>query len=159
MLLQGQGVQLKSGSLILTTFLACGAVAGLYGGHLSDKIGRKSIIVGTSLVYPILAALMLLTKGPWVWVFAGASGAALLASYSVTVVLTQELLPHYLGLASGLIMGLGFGTGGLGTALSGYLADMFGLYTTFWILAVAPLLAVGLAVLIKIPTEFKPSEG
>jgi len=159
MLFQGQGIQLKSGSLILTTFLACGAVAGLYGGHLSDKIGRKRVIVGTSLVYPILAALMLLTEGPWVWVFAGASGAALLASYSVTVVLTQELLPHYLGLASGLILGLGFGTGGLGTAFSGYLADMFGLYTTFWIMAVAPLLAVGLAMLIKVPAEFKPAEG
>lgn len=159
MLFQGQGIQLKSGSLILTAFLACGAVAGLYGGHLSDKFGRKSIIVGTSLVYPILAALMLLTKGPWVWIFAGASGAALLASYSVTVVLTQELMPHYLGLASGLIMGLGFGTGGLGTALSGYLADMFGLYTTFWILAVAPLLCVGLAMLINIPAEFKQAEG
>jgi len=158
MLLQGKGIQLKSGSLILTTFLACGAVAGLYGGHLSDKIGRKSVIMGAFLIYPILAALMLLTKGPWVWIFAGASGAALLASNSVTIVLTQELLPHYLGLASGLVMGLGFGTGGLGSALSGYLADMFGLYITFWILAVAPLLCVGLAMLIKIPAELKPTD-
>jgi len=156
MLLQGQGMQLKSGSSILTVFLACGAVASLYGGHLSDKVGRKSVIVVSSLIYPILMALMLLTKGPWVWIFAGASGAALLAPYSVTVVLTQELLPRYLGLASGLTLGLGFGTGGLGTALSGYLADMFSLYITFWILAVAPLLCVGLAMLIKIPPEFKP---
>jgi FSR family fosmidomycin resistance protein-like MFS transporter len=159
MLLQGQGIQLKSGSLILTTYLACGAVAGLYGGHLSDKIGRKRVIMGAFLVYPILAALMLLTEGPWLWVFAGASGAALLASNSVTIVLTQELLPHYLGLASGVIMGLGFGTGGLGTALSGYLADMFGLYITFWILAVAPFLSVGLAMLIKIPAELKAADG
>jgi FSR family fosmidomycin resistance protein-like MFS transporter len=157
MLFQTQGIQLKSGSLILTVFLASGAAAGLYGGHLSDKIGRKSVIVGTSLLFPILAALMLLAKGPWVWVLAGASGAALLASFSVTIVLAQELLPRYLGLASGLILGLGFGTGGLGTAFSGYLADMVGLYSTFWILAGAPLLSVGLAMLIKIPAEFKPA--
>ena len=159
MLFQDRGIQLQSGSLILTVFLASGAVAGLYGGHLSDRIGRKSVIVWTLLLYPILAALMLLAKGPWVWVLAGASGAALLASFSVTIVLTQELLPRYLGLASGLILGLGFGTGGLGTAFSGYLADMLGLYTTFWVLACAPLLAVGLAVLIKIPAELKPAAG
>lgn len=158
MLLQGQGIQLKSGSSILTVFLACGAVASLYGGHLSDKLGRKSIIVVSSLIYPVLMSLMLLTQGPWVWIFAGASGAALLAPYSVTVVLTQELLPRYLGLASGLTLGLGFGTGGLGTAFSGYLADIFNLHITFWILAVAPLLCVGLAMLIKIPAELKPAD-
>jgi FSR family fosmidomycin resistance protein-like MFS transporter len=159
MLFQDRGIALKSGSLILTVFLASGAVAGLYGGHLSDRIGRKSVIVGTSLLYPVLAVLMLLAKGPWIWILAGASGAALLASFSVTIVLTQELLPRYLGLASGLILGLGFGTGGLGTALSGYLADHFGLYATFWVLACMPLLAAGLAALIKIPEELKPVVG
>ena len=159
MLFQDRGIALKSGSLILTVFLASGAAAGLYGGHLSDRIGRKSVIVGTSLLYPVLAVLMLLAKGPWIWILAGASGAALLASFSVTIVLTQELLPRYLGLASGLILGLGFGTGGLGTALSGYLADHFGLYATFWVLACMPLLAAGLAALIKIPEELKPVVG
>ena len=72
---------------------------------------------------------------------AAASGAALLASFSVTIVLAQELLPRHLGFASGLILGLGFGTGGIGSALSGYLADGFGLDTTMWILAVAPIIA------------------
>lgn len=159
MLFQDRGIALKSGSLILTVFLASGAAAGLYGGHLSDRIGRKAVIVWTSLLYPVLAVLMLLAKGPWIWILAGASGAALLASFSVTIVLTQELLPRYLGLASGLILGLGFGTGGLGTALSGFLADHFGLYSTFWVLACVPLLAAGLAALIKIPEEFKPAVG
>lgn len=150
MLFQTRGVALQSGSLILTVFLASGAAAGLYGGYLSDKIGRKSVIVWTSVLYPVLAALMLLVDGPWVWFLAGASGAALLASFSVTIVLTQELLPRNLGLASGLILGLGFGTGGLGTAVSGYLADLFGLDMTFWMMAGVPFLSVGLALLIKV---------
>ena len=62
--------------------------------------------------------------------------------------LAQELLPRYLGLASGLILGLGFGTGGLGTALTGFLADINGLNTTFWILAFVPLLGAFLALAI-----------
>lgn len=150
---QARGMQLQSGSLLLTVYLACGAVAGLFGGHLSDTIGRKKVIVGSFLLYPLLAALLLLSHGPWVWLLAGLSGAALLASFSVTVVLAQELLPRYLGLASGLILGLGFGTGGLGTALSGFLADRIGLETTFWILAAAPLFSLPLVRLIRKPAE------
>jgi MFS transporter, FSR family, fosmidomycin resistance protein len=153
LLFQSRGVQLTSGSLILTLFLASGAVAGLFGGHLSDKIGRRFVIVLSSLLYPLLAAGTLLSHGIWLWVFAAISGAALLSSFSVTIVLAQELLPRRLGLASGLILGLGFGTGGLGSALSGYLADSIGLYQTFWILAAVPLLSALMTAFIKVPPK------
>ena len=153
LLFADRGIELASASLILTMFLAAGAVAGLYGGHLSDRLGRKIVIVGSSLLFPLLAAALLLVQGPWLWFFAGASGAALLASFSVTIVLTQELLPDNLGLASGLVLGLGFGTGGLGAALSGYLADHFGLDATFWVLALVPLISIPLVALIKARKE------
>jgi FSR family fosmidomycin resistance protein-like MFS transporter len=149
MFLETKGVPLGKGSLMLTLFLAGGAAAGLYGGHLSDRFGRRRVIVVTHLLYPILASLFIAIEGVWLWLLAAASGAALLASFSVTIVLAQELLPRHLGLASGLILGLGFGTGGLGSALSGYLADAFGLNATMWILAVAPVLAVVLPSFIR----------
>jgi FSR family fosmidomycin resistance protein-like MFS transporter len=149
MFFQAQGIQLQTGSLMLTVFLVGGAVAGLYGGHLSDKIGRRRVIVASMLIYPILASLMILSKGGWIWLLAGASGAALLASFAVTIVVVQELMPQYVGLASGLILGLGFGAGGLGTAFSGFLADKLGLYQVFWILALAPILGAALAVFIR----------
>jgi FSR family fosmidomycin resistance protein-like MFS transporter len=151
--LQNQGVALKTGSLMLSLFLASGAAAGLYGGHLSDRIGRRSVIVVSNLLYPILASLLILKSGPWLWLSACASGAALLASFSVTIVLAQELLPRHIGLASGLILGLGFGTGGLGTALSGYLADTVGLNQTMWLLTLIPLLCAVLPVFIKVKPD------
>jgi len=153
MFLQTQGVHLKTASLMLTLFLVGGAAAGLYGGHLSDRVGRRGVIWVSHLIYPLLASMMILSKGPGQWILALTSGAALLASFSVTIVLTQELLPRHLGLASGLILGLGFGTGGLGSALSGYLADKLGLYQTVWILAFAPLLAVILTAFIRTKPE------
>ena len=58
-------------------------------------------------------------------------------------------MPQYVGLASGLILGLGFGTGGLGTAFSGFLADKIGLYQVLWILAIAPVLGAVLAAFIR----------
>ena len=58
------------------------------------------------LIYPLLASLMILCKGGWIWLLAAASGAALLASFAVTIVGAQELMPQFVGLASGLILGL-----------------------------------------------------
>jgi FSR family fosmidomycin resistance protein-like MFS transporter len=155
MFLEKQGIALKSGSLMLTVFLACGAATGLYGGHLSDRIGRLAVIVGSMLLYPLLMSGFILSNGIWLWILCGAAGAALLASFSVTVVQAQEFLPRHIGLASGLIMGLSFGTGGIGSALSGYLADIYGLNTAVWVLALAPLLCVPLAALMRTGPKLK----
>jgi len=149
MFFQSRGIELRTGSLMLSVFLAGGAAAGLYGGHLSDKVGRRRVIAVSMLIYPLLASLMILSKGGWVWLLAAASGAALLSSFAVTIVLAQELMPQYVGLASGLILGLGFGTGGLGSAFSGFLADHLGLYQVFWILALAPIMCAVLAAFIR----------
>jgi FSR family fosmidomycin resistance protein-like MFS transporter len=149
MFLRGQGIGLRTGSFVLTVFLAGGAAAGLYGGHLSDRVGRKAVIIVSMLLYPAFASLMISSNGPWIWLLSCASGAALLASFSVTIVLAQELLPGYLGLVSGLILGLGFGMGGMGVAASGWIADRMGLYSTFWILALVPLLGSLMGALIK----------
>jgi FSR family fosmidomycin resistance protein-like MFS transporter len=159
MFLLTQGIHLKTGSLMLAVFLASGAAAGLYGGYLSDLIGRRIVIAVSLLIYPVLASLFILYKGPLQWLMAGASGAALLASFSVTVVVAQELLPRHLGLASGLILGLGFGAGGLGTALSGQLADSLGLTYAVWVLAFVPLLGAILTALIKSKPEIHQAKS
>jgi len=151
MFLQEQGLPLKTGSLMLTVFLAGGAAAGLYGGHLSDRVGRRRVIVISMLLYPIFMSLMILSTGPIRWILAAASGAALLSSFSVTIVLAQEILPGNLGLASGLILGLGFGMGGLGAAVSGWIADMVGLYKMAWVLALMPLLGSLIGAFIRTP--------
>jgi FSR family fosmidomycin resistance protein-like MFS transporter len=151
MFLHGQGVEIGKASLMLTVFLAGGAAAGLYGGHLSDRIGRIKVIVVSMLLYPVFMSMAILSKEPWLWILIGASGAALLASFSVTIVLAQELLPRNLGLASGLILGLGFGTGGLGVAVSGLIADSVGLYKAVWVLALVPVFGSILAAFVRTP--------
>jgi hypothetical protein len=46
-------------------------------------------------------------------------------------------------------LGLAFGTGGLGVAASGFLADLIGLTPSLWLLAVLPGLAGVLAFALK----------
>jgi len=115
-------------------------------------ICRTGWVATSLLTFPAFMALALAISGPIQWCFLALAGVMLLASFSVTVVLAQDLLPQHLGLASGLTLGLAFGAGGVGVGLSGLLADALGLHTSVWILVALPGLA-GLLALTLAPTR------
>lgn len=147
--LQGKGIPLTVGSRLLFVFLLSGAIAGLLGGHLSDRWGRKRVIAGSLLLFSPFMLLALWVSGPWVPLFLALAGTMLLAGFSVIIVFAQELMPGNVGLASGLMLGLAFGTGGVGVFLSGLMADAFGLEKSILFLAFLPLLAGLLALILK----------
>ena len=122
-----QGMALSLTGRALFVFLFFGALGGMLGGHLSDRVGRQQVIATSLLIYPPLMVAALTLQGPMRWILLAIAGMALLASNSVTVVFAQELLPHRIGLASGLTLGLAFGAGGLGVGVSGFMADLLGL--------------------------------
>jgi len=45
--------------------------------------------------------------------------------------MSHELAPHRIGFASGVMLGMAMGAGGVGVAVNGYLADQFGLISAF----------------------------
>ena len=61
--------------------------------------------------------------------------------YVTSVTMTQELLPGSVSFASGLTLGFSMGLGGMGAALTGYLADMMGSLTDAMFLTVIPIAA------------------
>lgn len=151
LLLIQQGMALSLAGRALFVFLFFGALGGMLGGHFSDRIGRQQVIATSLLIYPPLMVAALTLQGPMRWLFLAIAGMALLASNSVTVVLAQELLPHHIGIASGLTLGLSFGAGGLGVGVSGLMADLIGLSASVWILVFLPGLAAFLALRMKSP--------
>jgi len=151
LLLHARAAGLEAAGRSLFVFLVFGALGGMLGGHLSDRFGRHTVIAASLLAFPFLMAAYLQSSGAWQWVSLALAGLCLMASFSVTVVLGQELLPQHLGLASGLTLGLAFGTGGVGVALSGLLADAIGLAASLWILAIVPGLAGILALFVAPP--------
>lgn len=61
----------------------------------------------------------------WVYPIFLLLGFIIMSSFSVTVVYAQELLPGRIGMVSGLIVGLAFGMGALGSVILGNLADLY----------------------------------
>jgi FSR family fosmidomycin resistance protein-like MFS transporter len=158
LLLRDRGIDLLTAGRALFVFLFFGAIGGMLGGHLSDRVGRQQVIAASLLSFPVLMALALWLSGAMHWLALAVAGMLLLASFSVTVVFAQELLPQHLGLASGLTLGLAFGSGGLGVGMSGLMADLLGLRASLWILVLLPGLAGLLALRLPSP-QMRREEG
>ena len=154
-----QGMALSMTGRALFVFLFFGALGGMLGGHLSDRVGRQQVIAMSLLIYPPLMAAALALQGPMRWILLAIAGMAILASNSVTVVFAQELLPQRIGLASGLTLGLAFGAGGVGVGVSGIVADLFGLRASVWSLVLLPGLAGLLALRFRSPRILQEKAG
>jgi len=139
--LRDKNVSMIVSSHLLFIMLFCGAIGGLIGGYVSDKIGRKPVIVGTLVAATPLFYLFLNTTAPFNYLFLALAGAALLASFSVTVVVAQEILDKNAAMASGLMLGFAIGIGGLGVSFFGLLAEHFGTGFAVNLLIILPLIS------------------
>lgn len=131
---------------LVSTFLIAGAVGTILGGPFADRFGGKngllvSMIVSLITIYPFLHL-----NSTWVPALAFIFGAALISTFSTTVVFGQRLLPHNIGLASGMLLGFGVGMGSIGVTILGVIADHFGLPLTINIICLLPILGIVLAV-------------
>lgn len=139
--LKGKNISILTSSHLLFVMLFSGAIGGLIGGYLSDKIGRKPVIVWSLIIATPLLYLFLTTTGFLSYILLALAGAALLASFSVTVVTAQEILSKNQAMASGLMLGFGIGIGGLGVSIIGLLAQNVSLSSAIYVLMMLPLLA------------------
>ncbi len=131
---------------VLTTMLLAGIIGTLKGGRLADRYDRRRIILFSVALVCMLAVgiglLGLLHAPVWLlFVLALAIGYAISLSASVIVVMGQELLPHRIGIASGVTLGLAVSVGGIGAPIYGYLGDRAGLPAVFFAIAVVALIA------------------
>lgn len=144
--IQKQGYSVAFGGQVLTIFLVAVSFGSLTGGALSDYLGRWQVVV---------LSLLLLSGTQWVFLQSGivgqvaaiaAMGFLIGASFPVAIVMAQETWPRGVGMASALVMGLGWAPGGLGAWVTGLLADQSSLAFGLQALILPPLLGAMAAV-------------
>jgi len=88
-------------------------------------VGHKRYLVATMALSSITLPLILMVQGVLLYVVLGLTGMILISSFSVTIVMAQRLLPHNLGVASGLMVGFAIARRARRDA-AGMIADRFG---------------------------------
>jgi MFS transporter, FSR family, fosmidomycin resistance protein len=112
---------------LATTLVLASAVGTVGCGTLADRYGRRNVILATLVLS--VPAILLYTAFPGPWAFASAILIGVLAASTAPLMLlmAQQLMADRAGLASGLVMGLGFVTGAIGIPINGAIADSIGL--------------------------------
>ncbi|MBI5651977.1 MAG: MFS transporter [Chloroflexi bacterium] len=139
------GFSTDAAGQILFNILLPVAIGGLIGGTLSDKVGRRRILIlSTALAGPALWGL-LQTANETSFLLAPLLGLTLGASIPVTLVMAQSLIPRGMGMMSGVVFGFTFIAGGIGVAINGLIADQFGIVPTMTLNAALLIIAAALA--------------
>jgi FSR family fosmidomycin resistance protein-like MFS transporter len=135
-------VSIRDSQLLLFVYMAAVAVGTIIGGPLGDRFGRKLVLWGS-----VLGALPFTLLLPWVnltWtiVLTAVIGIIMASAFPAIVVYAQELLPGGVGLVSGLLYGLSFGTAGIAAALLGGMADARGIDFVYQVCAWLPIVGL-----------------
>ncbi|HLR38086.1 MAG TPA: MFS transporter [Chitinophagaceae bacterium] len=141
------GVSVQSSQLYLFVFLFSVAAGTMIGGPLGDKYGRKRVIWFSILGAAPFTLLLPYASLFWTIILIAIIGVILASAFPAIIIYGQELIPHKLGMVSGLFFGLAFGMGAIGAGVLGILADKTSVYYMFGIVSYLPLLGICAALL------------
>jgi MFS family permease len=143
-LINVRGVSESESSFVFSVLGISAAVFAFIVPGLSDKIGRKPVLIGFTLLGALYPIFTLYFTGPlWMLgalIFIAWSASGVFPLFMATI--PSETIPaRYMASSLGLVMGLGELIGGTSVVpLAGKAADVYGLAAPMWI-------AVGLALL------------
>jgi FSR family fosmidomycin resistance protein-like MFS transporter len=140
----------------LSTTILLSSAAGAVGvGSIADRHGRRNLLVMTSLASVPL--ILLFAQFPGVPAFFTAAMIGLLAASTgpLLLVMAQQLMSGRPGVASGLILGLGFIMGAVGVPIMGAVADEWGIQNAMRLWAVIAGLTIFVSMLLPTDAEVR----
>jgi FSR family fosmidomycin resistance protein-like MFS transporter len=147
------GSSRAEGTRLLAYLLAAGAAGTVAAGPLADRFGRRPVIFVSFVLSVPLILVYVLAGGALGQAAAIASGAAIISTFGVTVVMSQEYLPSRVAMASGLSVGFSVGVGGVAAVALGAMADAIDLRTALIACAGGPALAALLTLVLPRPSR------
>ena len=143
----------------LATTLVLSSALGTVGcGSLADRFGRRAVVIG-SLILTIPAVLLLAQfTGPIAFVIVALVGLSAASTAPLMLVTAQQLMAGRAGVASGLILGLGFVTSAIGVPVTGALADAYGMPAAIRSQVILVLATIALAWLLPSEAQLRALE-
>ncbi len=138
-----------------TTILLCSAAGAIGVGSIADRHGRRKLLVMTSVASVPL--ILLFAQYPGVPAFFTAAMIGLLAASTgpLLLVMAQQLMSGRPGVASGLILGLGFIMGAVGVPIMGAVADEWGIQNAMRLWALIAGLTIFVSMLLPTDAEVR----
>jgi FSR family fosmidomycin resistance protein-like MFS transporter len=144
-----EGADLWFAGVSLSVLEVAGVVGALVGGSLSDRLGRRTILLISMAVTPFLMLAFVAVDGWAQFPLLLAMGLTALSITPVIMALVQESFPENRSLANGVYMALSFGIRSGVVVVVGAMADLWGMRPAFIASAIIPLL--GLPFLLLLP--------
>ncbi len=148
-----QGQSLWLSNIALSIFEIAAAAGVMTSGALSDKLGRKRIILWAAVASPPLMGLFLLVDGWLRMLVLLAMGAVSLSTTPVLMALMIESAGEDRAAANGTFTMMSFASRSLVVPAVGALADVIGLRGAYWICAGIGL--VGIPFALMLPNDGK----
>ncbi len=139
-----EGAELWLAGISLSVLEAAGVVGALLGGSLSDRLGRRVVLLVSLLATPVLMLLFIVASGWLRFPLLLAMGFVGLSVTPVIMALVQESCPENRALANGTYMSLSFLIRSGVVVLVGAMADAWGMRLSFAACALIQLLGLPL---------------
>lgn len=141
-LLKGEGASLVAAGGALAIYEFAGVVGVLFSGTISDKLGRKPIILIASISSSILIIVFVNLQGWLSLPVLIMLGFVALSVQPVMMALVQDHFPNHRSVANGFYLSMAFIFRSLTGVLIGILGDRFGLRVSFYWIALLSLTAI-----------------
>ncbi|MYI41590.1 MAG: MFS transporter [Chloroflexi bacterium] len=139
-----RGFELTLATSALALYELSGVGGALAGGTLSDRLGRRRMVAGATLISALLMLLFVHVEGALMVPLLIGLGLTALSVSPVFLALVQDQLPESRATANGIFMLYAFGIRAVNVMIAGILGDLFGLQNAFILAALISLLSLPL---------------
>ena len=150
-----KGMDSTTGGWLLTLYLCGSTVGSFVAGILNDKFGYKKVILASLFlaIFPTMYFLLAQSLDIIVLIALFLAGALAMAPNPGAIVWGQMFLPDNPAMASGMMLGLSFGLGGIGTMFTSSVAEAVGLSMALGMTTL--LLVIGVILAVMTPEVIK----